>query len=83
MQGRIEIETMDLKGENDQITTEIKEIIKDSSLLKICGYKIFYILFSPKGIVELLILFLTMAALKRGTYSNEAALSLRSRRNGY
>lgn len=66
MQGRIEIETMDLKGENDQITTEIKEIIKDSSLLKICGYKIFYILFSPKGIVELLILFLTMAALLFG-----------------
>lgn len=66
MQGRIEIETMDLKEENNEIIAEIKEGIKESHLPKSCGHKIFYILFCPKGILEISILFLTMAVLLFG-----------------
>ncbi len=53
--GRIEVETADLKEENRKTQDEIYGILKENHLPKLCNSKLYFGLFSPKGVLEYLI----------------------------
>lgn len=57
--GRIEAETADLREENRKTKEEIWAVLKQNHLPRLCNTKMYFGIFSPKGIVEYLIFSLT------------------------
>lgn len=60
--GRIEAETSGLREENGKILDEIHAILKENKLPRVCNTRIFFGLFSPKGILEYLIFAVSFVA---------------------
>jgi len=58
---RIEAETAELKEEYRQLVLESKELLKQNKVPSFCNTRLFFALFMPKGIGDLLIIALTLA----------------------
>ncbi len=61
--GRIEMETADLKEENRKTQDEIYGVLKENHLPKLCNSRLYYSLFSPKGVLEYFIFALSYLVL--------------------
>lgn len=57
--GRIDIETADLREENRKTQEEIRAVLKENHLPRFCNTKVYFGIFSPRGIAEYLIFGLT------------------------
>lgn len=53
---RIELETIDLKQEYQQMMLDTKSIFKQNKIPHLCNTRIFYALYMPKGVGDLLII---------------------------
>lgn len=60
MEDRINKETADIREENRQLKAAVKTMYKQNHVPLFCNTKLYYCLFSPKGIGELLDLFLIL-----------------------
>lgn len=57
--GRIDTETADLREENRKTQEEIKAVLKENRLPRFCNTKVYFGIFSPRGIIEYLIFAVT------------------------
>ncbi len=69
---RIELETADLREEHRQLLAESKSIFKQNQVPSFCNTKLYYALFLPKGMGDIIIicltLLLTLLAIPSGIY---------------
>lgn len=63
---RVSMETADLAEENRQLQVEMRTLFKAQHVPSYCRSDLYYILFMPKGIVEILLLFVAIAVIYLG-----------------